>query len=94
MSRGSQRFVGKWVIVDIYQINNPFSRLGMTVTRRYGKAHDRNRFKRLVREAFRLSYSVLPSGLDLHVKPRSLAFHAKMADIRAELLSAVEGFKK
>ncbi len=40
------------------------SRLGITVTRRLGKATARNRLKRLVRESFRQS-SLVPPGLDL-----------------------------
>lgn len=36
-------------------------------------AHDRNRFKRLVREAFRLNKANLPAGVDLVVVPRAVA---------------------
>ena len=46
------------------------SRLGLSVSRKYGGAVARNRFKRLVREAFRLSRDELPASLDLIVIPR------------------------
>lgn len=62
------------------------TRLGITVTRRYGDAHERNRFKRIVREAFRLSYTRLRQGFDLNVKPRTAAKNAKTADVIADLL--------
>jgi ribonuclease P protein component len=45
-------------------------RLGLSVSRRMGKAVVRNRWKRLVREAFRLSRQQLPAGIDLVVVPR------------------------
>jgi len=48
----------------------PHPRLGLSVSRRIGKAHDRARWKRLIREAFRLSQDELPPGLDLVVIPR------------------------
>jgi ribonuclease P protein component len=60
-------------VLIVYAVENGlvFSRLGLSVGRKkFRKAHDRNRFKRLVREAFRLSRPAIPPGLDLVVVPR------------------------
>ena len=46
------------------------SRLGLSVSRRVGNAVVRNRWKRLIRESFRLQQSRLPIGLDLVIRPR------------------------
>lgn len=48
----------------------PYPRLGLSVSRKVGKAVVRNRWKRLIREAFRLSRHQLPQGIDLVVIPR------------------------
>ena len=45
-------------------------RLGLSVGRRVGNAVTRNRWKRLIREAFRLNAGQLPQNLDLVVHPR------------------------
>jgi ribonuclease P protein component len=45
------------------------TRLGITVSKRFGKAHVRNRFKRLIRELFRIYGGLLPDGLMLNVRP-------------------------
>ena len=45
-------------------------RLGLSVSRKVGGAVVRNRWKRLIREAFRLTCSTLPGGVDLIVIPR------------------------
>jgi ribonuclease P protein component len=49
-----------------------YPRLGLTVSRKVGRAVARNRWKRAVREAFRLSQHELPS-LDLVCIPRNQA---------------------
>jgi ribonuclease P protein component len=41
------------------------NRLGVTVTKKVGKAVTRNRFKRVAREFFRLNQSGWPQGFDL-----------------------------
>jgi ribonuclease P protein component len=46
------------------------ARLGLSVSRKVGGAVVRNRWKRLLREAFRLSQQRLPAGVDLIVIPR------------------------
>jgi ribonuclease P protein component len=48
----------------------PHCRLGLSVSKKVGNAVIRNRWKRLIREAFRTTQSVLPYGLDLVVLPQ------------------------
>ncbi len=80
IAKKGKRQVGELVIV--HSLPSTHSRLGITVTKRYGNAVQRNRFKRIVRAAY---HSVKPEGLDLVIKPRNGAYTATSTTIAAEL---------
>jgi ribonuclease P protein component len=62
----------------------PHPRLGLSVSRKIGGAVVRNRWKRLLREAFRLSRESLPAGIDLIVIPRA-GSQPELAPLRESL---------
>ncbi|QLH37536.1 MAG: ribonuclease P protein component [Parachlamydiaceae bacterium] len=84
-----QALLGAWITIECSSNHTSLTRLGITVSRRFGKAHERNRFKRIVREAFRRCYDSLPKGMDLVVKPRTRAKEAASSHIEADLLGLV-----
>ena len=58
------------LVVLAHENDRSYARLGLSVSRKVGKATVRNRWKRLIREAFRLTRRRLPQGVDLIVIPR------------------------
>ncbi|MCS7175693.1 ribonuclease P protein component [Pseudothermotoga sp.] len=55
----------------LYVNNNlDFNRIAIVVKRKLGKAHDRNRIKRLIREAYRTMKPELSKSFDIVVIPR------------------------
>jgi ribonuclease P protein component len=59
-----------WLIVYVCENDLPYARVGLSVSRKVGGAVQRNRMRRLYREAFRLSKHELPVGIDLILIPR------------------------
>ncbi|MCR9163953.1 MAG: ribonuclease P protein component [Nannocystaceae bacterium] len=62
------------------------TRLGVTVTRKVGAAHERNRIKRLVREVFRQERSRLPPGYDMVWVAKRNALSFTLEDLRSDFL--------
>jgi ribonuclease P protein component len=61
------------LIVYVCENHLPYLRLGLSVSRKFGGAVERNRLRRLYREAFRLARHDMPVGLDIVLIPRTPA---------------------
>ena len=84
--RGS-RARGSILIVVAVQNGESWTRLGLSVGRRiWRRAVQRNRVRRVFREAFRLEYAALPSGVDLVLIPAAAQLRPDLAATRAELV--------
>lgn len=60
-------------------------RLGVIASKRVGKAHERNRAKRLLREAFRLEQAAFPQAHDVLLIARKPMCQANIVQARAWL---------
>ncbi len=65
-------------------------RIGLTVGKVLGKAHQRNRIKRRLREALRRHVDLLPQGFDLILHPRRTVLTIEFAQLEAEIVRILE----
>lgn len=61
-------------------------RVGLTAGKVLGKAHERNRIKRRLREALRRNLNLLPVGFDLILHPRRSVLTLEFAKLEAEIV--------
>src|SRR4029079_18989745 len=72
------------LVANVRENGLAYPRLGLSVSRKVGNAVTRNRWKRILREAFRLSREKLPAGIDLVLRPKRGAepdLHAILAGL-------------
>jgi ribonuclease P protein component len=66
------------------------ARVGLTAGKALGKAHERNRIKRRMREALRRHKALLPQGCDLILHPRHSVLTLEFAKLEAEIVRILE----
>jgi ribonuclease P protein component len=64
----------------------PGPRVGLTAGKVLGKAHERNRIKRRMREALRRHIELLPEGFDLILHPRRVVLTLEFEKLEAEVV--------
>ncbi len=65
-------------------------RVGLTAGKVLGKAHERNRIKRRMREALRRHVELLPERFDLILHPRRFVLTMDFAKLEAEVVRILE----
>jgi len=83
-SRKRQSASMSWFLAPQSEPGTP--RVGLTVGKVIGKAHERNRIKRRMRELLRHHIALLPAGFDLILHPRRSVLTADFAKLDAELV--------
>ena len=58
------------LVIHAVRGKQTWTRIGLSVSKRVGNSPTRNRWKRLIREAFRRQKSELPIGIDMVVRPK------------------------
>ena len=83
-------------MLTLYAAKNEygFSRLGVSIGRSYGNAVDRNRFKRLIREVFRLNQYQIPNGYDYLIIAKKKKLDSAFEQVNRSFLSLVSLVQK
>ena len=66
------------------------NRVGITVSKKLGKANVRNRIRRRLREVYRLNEDKFQSGWDIVIVARTRAIHAPFEKLTESYLRAAE----
>jgi len=90
-SRKHQSASMSWFLARQTEPANPqaesyLPRVGLTAGKVVGKAHERNRIKRRIREALRRHVDLLPIGCDLILHPRRSVLNLEFAKLEDEIV--------
>lgn len=87
-------YVGAYLVLYTMPRTDQDAKLGITVSKKVGKAVTRNRVRRLVKETFRRNEMKVPKAYDYVVVARVRANQANYHDIEKNLLYLLRQMKK
>ena len=88
--RSGKSAVTPWVAIYFMRNRLGQNRLGITASKKIGGAVQRNRARRIIKEAYRLIEPDLNKGFDIVIVARKKAVYGKMWDIRKSLERVLE----
>lgn len=78
-------FVGKYIVLYVLKNNLSINRIGITVSKKFGKSVKRNRIKRLIRENYRAFEKYIRLGNDCVFVARSNDIMPGYIEIKKEM---------
>ena len=81
---------GPFLILYARRNRTGVNRVGITVSKKLGKANVRNRVRRRLREVYRLNEERFQTGWDIVIVARTRAIHAPFEKLTESYLSAAE----
>ena len=85
-SRKHQSASFSWFMAARLEAEEHLPRVGLTAGKVLGKAHERNRIKRRMREALRRHVELIPAGVDLIFHPRRSVLTIEFAKLEGEIV--------
>ena len=80
-------FAGPYLVLYARKNRSETNRIGITVSKKLGKAHIRNRVRRRLREVYRLNEAQFLPGWDIVVVARSRAVDAEFSRLTKSYLT-------
>jgi ribonuclease P protein component len=78
-------FVGKFIILYVLINKSDINRLGITASKKIGKSVTRNRYRRLIRENYRLYENFVKAGNDFVFVARSSERLPEFIEVKKEM---------
>jgi ribonuclease P protein component len=86
--QGRRHFSAHMTVFYLRRQDTQGARVGYTVSRALGGAVDRNRMKRRLREAARLSWSEMKGPFDIVINPKKSLLRADFGELKKEVARA------